>query len=74
MKDNMVLIMVDECGDEVEVARYTIGDELDEDYIELWQDKKISDAREEYPEAQRFYFEDRRDWNRQIYSMINEGW
>ena len=74
MKDNMVLIMVDELGDEVEVARYTIGNDLDEDYIELWQDKKISDAREEYPEAQRFYFEDRRDWNRQIYTMINEGW
>lgn len=73
-RENMVLIMVDELGDEVEVARYTIGDELDEDYIELWQDKKISDAREEYPEAQRFYFEDRRDWNRQIYTMINEGW
>lgn len=73
-RDNMVLIMVDELGDEVEVARYTIGNDLDEDYIELWQDKKISDAREEYPEAQRFYFEDRRDWNRQIYSMINEGW
>lgn len=73
-RENMVLIMVDELGDEVEVARYTIGDELDEDYIELWQDKKISDAREEYPEAQRFYFEDRRDWQRQIYQMINEGW
>jgi hypothetical protein len=73
-KENMVLIMVDELGDEVEVARYTIGNDLDEDYIELWQDKKISDAREEYPEAQRFYFEDRRDWNRQIYTMINEGW
>ena len=73
-RENMVLIMVDELGDEVEVARYTIGDELDEDYIELWQDKKISDAREQYPEAQRFYFEDRRDWQRQIYQMINEGW
>ena len=73
-RDNMVLIMVDELGDEVEVARYTIGSDLDEDYIELWQDKKISDAREQYPEAQRFYFEDRRDWNRQIYTMINEGW
>lgn len=73
-RENMVLIMVDELGDEVEVARYTIGNDLDEDYIELWQDKKIADAREEYPEAQRFYFEDRRDWNRQIYQMINEGW
>ena len=73
MKENMVLIMVDECGDEIEVDRYKIGNDLDEDYIEMWQDKKIADARERYPEAQRFFFEDRRDWNRQIYAMINEG-
>lgn len=70
-KENMVLIMVDECGDEVEVARYTIGDDLDDDYMEMWKDKKISDAREEYPEARRFYFEDRRDWNRTIWADIN---
>ena len=72
MKDNMVLIMIDECGDEVEINRFTIGDDLDEDYIEIWQDKKIADAREEYPEARGFYFEDRRDWNRQIYDMMND--
>lgn len=70
MSDNMILIMVDECGDEREVERFTIGDDLDEDYIEIWQDKKIADAREEYPEARRFFFEDRRDWNRQINAMI----
>lgn len=30
MKDNnMILIMVDECGDEREYARYTVGYDLD---------------------------------------------
>ena len=72
MRDNMILIMVDECGDEREVERFTIGNELDEDYIEMWQDKKIADARENYPEARRFFFEDRRDWNRQINAMIHD--
>lgn len=72
MSDNMVLIMVDECGDEVEVGRFTIGNELDEDYIDMWKDMKISKAREEYPEAQRFYFEDRRNWHSMINQMIRE--
>ena len=49
--------MVDECGDEVKVDSYHIGDELDDDYIELWKSIKIETARERYPEAQRFYFE-----------------
>ena len=71
MSNTMVLIMVDECGDEVEVNRFTIGDDLDEDYIEVWKDKKIADAREEYPEARGFYFEDRRNWNRMIWEDIN---
>ena len=51
------LIMVDECGDEVKVETFNVGDELDEDYMELWKDRKIEKARENYPEAQRFYFE-----------------
>ena len=67
MTENMILRVVDECGDEVEVARYSIGNDLDEDYIELWKDKKIADISERYPEAQRFYFEDRRNWS----SLIN---
>ena len=66
--ENMILIMVDECGDEIEVRGYKIGNDLDEDYLELWQDMKIEKAREEYPEARGFYFEDRRNWN----SMINQ--
>lgn len=51
------LIMVDECGDEVKVETFNVGNDLDEDYIELWKDRKIEKARENYPEAQRFYFE-----------------
>lgn len=62
MKENMILVMVDECGDEVEVGRYTIGKDLDEDYLDLWKDRKISAAREEFPEARGFYFEDRTLW------------
>lgn len=68
----MVLIMIDECGDEVEVNRYNVGDDLDDDYMELWKDKKISDARENYPEARGFYFEDRRAWNSMIHAMIRD--
>jgi len=68
---NMILVMVDECGDEVEVDRYTIGNDLDEDYIELWQSMKIEKIREEYPEARNFYFEDRRNWNSMINAMIH---
>ena len=73
MEGNMALIMIDECGDEVEVARYTIGDELDEDYLELWKDMKISKARENYPEARGFYFEDRRRWKSMIARMLHGG-
>lgn len=34
------LIMVDECGDEVKVETFNVGNELDEDYMELWKDRK----------------------------------
>lgn len=71
---NMVLIMVDECGDEVEVDRYTVGNDLDEDYMLLWKESKIENARKNYPEARGFYFEDRRNWNSMIYAMIREEW
>jgi hypothetical protein len=74
MNDNMILIMIDECGDEVEVARYTIGDELDDDYLTLWKEQKYDKVRERYPEARGFYFEDRRGWNRQIYASMRGEW
>lgn len=76
MSDPMVLILVNECGEEIEYDRYNIGDDLDEDYLEMWKSMKIEKAREEYPEARGFYFEDRRSWNRMINTMIldDEGY
>ena len=67
------MIMVDECGDEVVVDTFSINDELDEDYIEVWESMKIEKARQKYPEAQRFYFEDSRNIQRLIDAEIN-GW
>lgn len=72
MSREMVLIMIDECGDEVEVNRFNIGDELDEDYIEMWKDMKISKAREEYQEARGFYFEDRSEMRRAVNAAVHE--
>ena len=67
------MIMVDECGDEVVVDTFSINGELDEDYMEMWEDMKIEKARERFPEAQRFYFEDSRDMQRMIDAEVN-GW
>lgn len=69
---NMILVMVDECGDEVEIDCFNIGDDLDEDYIEIWKEMKIDKARQEFEEARGFYFEDRRNWNSMINAMIHE--
>lgn len=71
MSENMVLIMVDECGDEAEVARYTLSGLLDEDEVEIWKDRKIFQAEEDFPEARSFYWEDRRGWNKLIASMMH---
>lgn len=71
-KANMILIMIDECGSEIEYDSYTIGDDLDEDYIELWKMQKITEAEKSYPEARFFYFEDRRDWNQRIAAMVRD--
>ena len=68
---NMILIMIDECGSEVEVDRFEIGTDLDEDYITLWKSMKIEQAQERFPEARGFYFEDRRNWNSMINAMIH---
>lgn len=66
MFNGLILIMVDECGDEVEVERFNLQLDLDEDELEIWEARKIEKAAENYPEAQRFYFEDRRQWARMI--------
>ena len=39
----------DECGDEVKAETFNVGNDLDEDYMELWKDRKIEKARENYP-------------------------
>lgn len=72
MDGNMVLIMVDECGDEVEVARYTLRMDLDDDELEVWKERKLDKAYAEYPEAIDFYFEDRRNWEHEIMMSIRQ--
>lgn len=68
----MIMIMIDECGDEREIARFHIGDDLDEDYIEVWKDMKLEWARDRYPEARGFYFEDRREWQSVINAAVHD--
>ena len=54
MKENMILVMIDECGDEIEVDRYALQLDLDEDELEVWKDRKIRKASERFPEARGF--------------------
>lgn len=68
----MVLIMIDECGDEIEVKRFRLQLDLDEDELEVWKERKIEKAEQDWPEAQGFYFEDRRGWERAIMADIRE--
>lgn len=68
----MILIIVDECGDEVEFDRYHLGDDLDEDYLEMWKSMKIDKAREQYPEARSFYFEDRGTMQKGINMLLHD--
>ena len=65
------MIMIDECGDEVVVDTFSINDELDEDYVEVWESMKIEKAKQRYPEAQGFYFENSRDLQRLINAELN---
>lgn len=58
------MIMIDECGREAIVDTFTIGNDLDEDYMKVWEDMKIEKAKERFPEAYGFYFEDSRDIQR----------
>lgn len=62
-KCNYVLVGVDECGDEFYADWWIVEGDLDEDFFDLWQDIKLHNARERWPEARRFYFEDRRGWH-----------
>ena len=58
----MILCGIDECGDEFEIERFEIGSDLDDDWLSIWKSKKVSEASEIFPEAQRFFWEDRRKW------------
>ena len=69
---NMILVMVDECGEEAEIERFHLGLDLDEDELEIWQARKIDKARQIFPEARDFYFEDRRNWDVEIARQIAE--
>ena len=69
--DNMVLIMIDECGGEVEIERFHLSGMIDNDELEIWQERKIQRAREKFPEAIGFYFEDRHNWDSMISRMLH---
>ena len=62
------MIMIDECGSEIVVDTFSISSELDSDYLEVWEEMKIAKARERYPEAMGFYFED----SRELDSMVDD--
>ena len=66
----MILIMVDECGDEVEIERFALHLDLDEDELEVWKERKIRKASENWPAARGLYFEDRRHWRAAILADI----
>ena len=69
------MVMIDECGSEIVVDTFPISSELDSDYLEVWEEMKIAKARERYPEAMGFYFEDSRDFqsmvDEDVYSEVN---
>ena len=60
------MVMIDECGHDVVVDTFAISSELDNDYLEVWEEMKIAKGRERYPEAMGFYFEDSRDLQSEV--------
>ena len=62
------MVMIDECGDGVVIDTFPISSELDSDYLEVWKEMKTAKARERYPEAMGFYFED----SRELQSMVDD--
>ena len=55
------MVMVDELGCDVVIDTFSISSELDEDYLKVWEEMKVTKAKERYPEARGFYFEDARN-------------
>lgn len=66
MNGNMILIGIDECGDEIVIDTYALSLGLDNDELTIWQERKKEKARQEFPEYRYFYFEDRRDWGYRV--------
>ena len=66
------LIRRDELGDEQVVETFTLGEDLDADYLEVWKDMKIAKAQERWPEAQGFYFEDLDQLQRRVTAAVHE--
>ena len=62
------MVMVDECGSEIVIDTFSISSELDSDYLDVWEEMKVAKARQRYPEAMGFYFEDSRDFD----SMVDD--
>ena len=58
-------IVIDECGDEWVADTYRIGEDLDEDYMEIWKSTKVEKVREESPECRGVYLECVSDIRRQ---------
>lgn len=68
----LILVMVDECGDEREVEVFDIPDLLDEDYLNLWKSMKIEQAYKRYPEARNFYVENRTAMERAVSWAVDD--
>ena len=69
------MVMVDECGGEIVIDTFSISSELDSDYLAVWEEMKIAKARQRYPEAMGFYFEDSKDLDNMVdndvYAEVN---
>lgn len=68
MMNIMKAFMYDELGDLVQIDEYPFPDieGIDEDFMEVWQERKAAQLRERFPEAQSFFFEDDRKWERAV--------
>lgn len=63
---NLVLVRVNECGEEDYKGWWYVSceNEDDEEALELWKDFQIQKAYREKREERGFYWEDRRNWYR----------
>ena len=69
---NLVLVRVNECGEEDYWGWWEVScdDEEDEETLEIWKDHTINKAYREKREERGFYWEDRRGWTSHYFG----GW